>query len=400
LQVELNPSTPLDDPGRRNRELSKWIVLSDDKCNKYLLQLSRGIRDSRLATDVVATVLSGLATILAPVGTKTALSGAATITLGVGGDLQSDLFAQQAGEVLISAVQTVRTRARLAMSEKMQARYADYTLEQGFVDVQRYDQETCNLNAGLNELRASLITGPEGRRPNIPILPLPPTSPVNTLPPPFVGPPTVSNAVPREDLPTPKRRERTPVQAPSKVTPGIFDVAPPGPNVAMFIQDRSVPYSPPQIEKIFAVLCVLPTEINDAMSANTKARIKAFQQWFNSDPDPAKPMPSGTGQLTQNEITFLLGQPDCERTRFQNIYEANFLRGVGNKPRDINSPALIDAMNGKLAEPKLAKNATVKDMRSRIPELREVLKDQLVLKDNALSDQLTKDFVAAIMGGR
>src|SRR3954451_7330434 len=80
LQVELNPSTPLDDPGRRNRELSKWIVLSDDKCNKYLLQLSRGIRDSRLATDVVATVLSGLATILAPVGTKTALSGAATIT--------------------------------------------------------------------------------------------------------------------------------------------------------------------------------------------------------------------------------------------------------------------------------------------------------------------------------
>src|SRR4051812_8912417 len=192
LNVEFipSPSTVLTDGVRRNRELSKWIVLSDDKCNKYLLQLSRGIRDSRLATDVVATVLSGLATILAPVGTKTALSGAATITLGVGGDLQSDLFAQQAGEVLISAVQTVRTRARLAMQEKMQARYADYTLEQGFVDVQRYDQETCNLNVGLNELRASLITGPEGRRPNTPILPLPaPPPPPTPIAPVFFPPP-------------------------------------------------------------------------------------------------------------------------------------------------------------------------------------------------------------------
>ena len=83
-----------------------------------MTQLSRGIRDLRLATDAVGTILSGLATILAPVGTKTALSGAATITLGVGGDFQSDLFAQQAGEVLISAVQTVRTRARKDLQDK------------------------------------------------------------------------------------------------------------------------------------------------------------------------------------------------------------------------------------------------------------------------------------------
>jgi hypothetical protein len=125
LQIDLpiSDSTPLSAEVRRNQELSKWLVRSDYQCNKYLAQLQilgaasntwrsfkylaqlqilgaasntwrsfkylaqlpRGIRDSRLATDVVATVLSGLATILAPVGTKTALSGAATITLGVGG---------------------------------------------------------------------------------------------------------------------------------------------------------------------------------------------------------------------------------------------------------------------------------------------------------------------------
>ena len=58
----------------------------------------------------------------------------------------------------------------------MQATYETYTLEQGLVDIQRYDQETCNLNVGLNELRASLIVGPDVKRPNNPILPLPPQS--------------------------------------------------------------------------------------------------------------------------------------------------------------------------------------------------------------------------------
>ena len=123
-----------------------------------------GFAISRLATDAVGTILSGLATILAPVGTKTALSGAATIALGVGGDFQSDLFAQQAGEVLIAAVQTVRTRARKTLQKNMQVSYVNYTLEQGLVDIQRYDQETCNLNVGLNELRASLIAGPNTER--------------------------------------------------------------------------------------------------------------------------------------------------------------------------------------------------------------------------------------------
>ena len=122
-QPHAQSTHPVSAEVQRNQELSKWIVRSDYQCNKYLAQLSRGIRDSRLATDAVGTILSGLATILAPVGTKTALSGAATITLGVGGDFQSDLFAQQAGEVLISAVQTVRTRARKALQEKMQAHY-------------------------------------------------------------------------------------------------------------------------------------------------------------------------------------------------------------------------------------------------------------------------------------
>ena len=159
----------------RNQIISGWLLRSDYLCGNYQLNLSRTIRDSRLAMDVVATVLSGLATILAPVATKTALAGAATMTLGVGGAVQSDLFMQQAGEVVGTAIQAVRTRARNELEKKFQADYDSYTLEQGLVDVQRYDRETCNLNVGLNEIRASLnLGGSAASQLNGPIVPLSP----------------------------------------------------------------------------------------------------------------------------------------------------------------------------------------------------------------------------------
>jgi hypothetical protein len=125
----------------------------------------------------LATVLSGLATILAQPAVTRPLSGAATIALGVGGDIQSDLFLQQAGDVVGTAIQAVRRRARTELQKKFTAAYADYTLEQGLVDVQRYDRETCNLNVGLNEIRTSLnIIGPVAPQANNPIVPLPATA--------------------------------------------------------------------------------------------------------------------------------------------------------------------------------------------------------------------------------
>lgn len=184
------------------------------------------------------------------------------------------------------------------------------------------------------------------------------------------------------------------------VQPRITEVPKVSANYARFLEDASVPYSPSQLNKAFAALCVLPAEVNEAAAGNTTARIKAFQQWWHFD--PTKPMPSATGRLTSREIDdFLLGQPDCQRSRFENIYEVNFRRGAGSgPPKDINSPVLIGAMNQKLAEPKLAPNASVKDMRSRIPDVRNALAGQLVLTDIALSNQLTKDLVNLLLGGK
>jgi len=91
--------------------------------------------------------------------------------MGVGGDIQSDLFMQQAGEVMITAMQSARTRARTKLEEKFGLEYVAYTLEQGLVDVQRYDRETCNLNVALNEIRTLLnLVGPKVPTANDPII--------------------------------------------------------------------------------------------------------------------------------------------------------------------------------------------------------------------------------------
>jgi hypothetical protein len=155
----------------RNEILSKWVLKSDYLCAEYQLRLSRAIRDTRLATDFVATVLSGLATIFSQVGTIRPLAGSATIALGVGGDIQSDLFLQQAGDLMANAIEAIRTAARKDLQQNWLYPYYQYTLPQGLLDVERYDRETCNIDRAMNVIRASLgIAGPTALTLNNPIV--------------------------------------------------------------------------------------------------------------------------------------------------------------------------------------------------------------------------------------
>lgn len=170
----------------RNDILSKWVLRSDYLCSQYQLQLSRTIRDSRLATDFVATVLSGLATIFIPVQTVRPLAGSAAIVLGVGGDIQSDLFLQQAGDLVANAIQAIRSTARKDLQQNWLYPYDQYTLLQGLLDVERYDRETCTIDRAMNAIRTSLgIAGPTVLALNNPIVGVPQpvsaiTAPVTT----------------------------------------------------------------------------------------------------------------------------------------------------------------------------------------------------------------------------
>ena len=209
----------------------------------YSAALSQSIRDTRLATDLLATVLAGLATIFAQPAATRPLSGAAIIALGVGGDIQSDLLLQQAGDVVGTAV---RTRARTELQKKFTAEYVDYTLEQGLVDIQRYDREACNLNVGLNEIRALLnIIGPIPRNPNNPIVPLRlPTTETAAGPPPesaMTGP-VATTIIPPNMQNTPRGgfifNPGKVVTTPAAVPPAAVGLVPP--------QTRTPPESRPR----------------------------------------------------------------------------------------------------------------------------------------------------------
>lgn len=219
---------------RRNEILNKWIIKSDFLCSDYQLQLSRAIRDSRLGTDILATLLSGTAAFVSPsVGQK--LAGGATMALALGGDIQSDLFLQQAGDVMATAIQTVRSRERAKLAAKMTAEYAVYTLDEGLVDVQRYDRETCNLNVALNEIRALLnLAGPSVPTANNPILPLPGTAPS----PPGAGPQTTGAA------PAPAASALTIIPPTTTQTPSGAVVLTPGKVISTPLMAPPIPAPP------------------------------------------------------------------------------------------------------------------------------------------------------------
>ena len=184
------------------------------------------------------------------------------------------------------------------------------------------------------------------------------------------------------------------------VRPRVVVVPPVEAKYRPFLVDPSVPHDRAQLERAFAALCVLPTELNDT-AAKTTARIKAFQQAENYR--HGKPMPSATGVLTSREIEILKGRPKCDRERFQNIFESYYIWGQG-PPKDakINSVDLIRAINKNITDPgrKLSEDGTASmdAVRSRIPDLREALASQLALTDSALSDQLTRDLWNILLG--
>jgi hypothetical protein len=357
LPTTLTPGDP-NPKLSRNELLNQWIVRSDFLCSDYLLVLSRSIRDTRLATDFTATVLAGLATIFAQPAVTRPLAGAATIALGVGADIQSDLFMQQAGDVVSTAIQAVRTRARTELQKKQTAEYEDYTIGQGLADVQRYASETCNLNVGLNEIRASLnIIGPVAPLANNPIIPLTPRGtetgavsssgsatlgtpgPVATT----IIPPNVQNTPEGGIVVTPGKVVTNPITAPPSVTtpggaaPGggaVPPTRPPSRRGAAQANQASNPPTPliPIIghaqgndetalersrgQRIQQALCMPPDgpEVKAGdFGPETRQAIQSWRSIKRSTPS--------SGPLNTRQITDLLLLGPCDRALYQSYFE-------------------------------------------------------------------------------
>jgi len=96
-----------------------------------------------------------------------------------------------------------------------------------------------------------------------------------------------------------------------------------------------------------------------------------------------------TGQLTTNDLARINNLGDCPADR-RNYFEANGTMGL-------NSPDVINAFNTKLVgDQKLRANASVSEVRSRIPDLRVELASKLKLQSPLLANQLTSDLMAEL----
>jgi predicted small secreted protein len=148
----------------RDAFVEQWMARSDYLCRQFKDKIIRSARDSKLGTDVLTTLLAGLATIFTPVSTIRPLAGAATIVSGAGAAVETDVFAQQAGEVIASAIQTARENQANQIEHNLSFNTKVYNIYRAQRDVVEY-HNMCSLETALNQIRSSLkATSPDGGR--------------------------------------------------------------------------------------------------------------------------------------------------------------------------------------------------------------------------------------------
>lgn len=360
------------------------------QCDQYLDALFRFNRQQRAGRQDLAAAAAATGAIMGIAGASVE---ALAITAAAFG-LASSLFDASVNSVLFtiepSALRNVALQGRKKYLDDLQKNnIKPYSRPDVLIILQGYLTQ-CSpaaIEANINNAAsgAPSVVVPDRDKPEqAAVLAAPATVLLKPGPPTELGPP-----------PAPEK----PAEGVRSRSTGVPSVSA---NYARFLEDPKVPLSSAQLEAVFAALCILPDEvkdINDKPTTTATARIKAFQQAENYR--RGQPMPSATGRLTRREIEILKSRPKCDRTRYQNSFEAYSLWPGGGPPGDINSKDLIDAMNLKIEDPgkKLPIDATVEDVRSRIPVVREAVAKKLVLTDGALSNQLTRDLVSALVGG-
>lgn len=142
------------------------------------------------------------------------------------------------------------------------------------------------------------------------------------------------------------------------------------------------------VKDLLSRLCAPPSEVS-AVTPKTNARILAFQQNLRDTGEASVVL---TGKLSPREQGLVQSQPPCPTSKFQNLYEEIAF------PAGINDAGLIEMMNMKLSPDRQLNSTTASlaQIRSRIPDLREALAAKLKMKNGGLSDQFTLDLVLAL----
>lgn len=139
----------------RNDVVGWLIQASDERCGLYLETLNETDRETSLFFTGLATILGGLGAIFTPATTVRALSGAAGISAGVGGNWSNSAFLAQSQQAIAKAIRSRRATIR----DEVRGRFGDevtaWPLSSAASDVQRY-HDSCSLPGAFAEITDAL----------------------------------------------------------------------------------------------------------------------------------------------------------------------------------------------------------------------------------------------------
>jgi len=216
----------------------------------------------------------------------------------------------------------------------------------------------------LNELRASLLTGPATERPNDPILRLPPPPPTPIFippPPPVVNPRVPSLPPPHNGLISPRRDggagTRTSGRDRAFVNPrlGVNDQI-----EGAIGEEKNIPVE--MGKRIQGGLCLVPDKVKVSFGSTTRAAIVLFRQ---TSAAAHFPPPKSTGELSAEEASFL-AKNQCDGSCYRNAYEY-YEFGVNTRNKQASLQNLAEKL--KKAKPGLdipPKPSELCDLRSAI----------------------------------
>jgi hypothetical protein len=128
--------TERDKAAYRNRVMSIWLMAIDARYDTFRRDLSRGRKGSAVGLDILTLGLTATASVVGDAAEE--FSAAATGVGGARASVDRELYFEKTLPVLITYMDAERLRERARMLQGMGRTIEEYSLEQGFADLWRY----------------------------------------------------------------------------------------------------------------------------------------------------------------------------------------------------------------------------------------------------------------------
>lgn len=126
----------LEQKGYRNRALSLWLMAIDARYDTFRRDLSRSRKGSNVTLDTLTLGLTSIGSFAGDAAEE--LAAAATGVGGAKATLDRELYFERTLPVLVAQMDAERLKLRGRIIEGMGREVANYSLEEGFADLWRY----------------------------------------------------------------------------------------------------------------------------------------------------------------------------------------------------------------------------------------------------------------------